>query len=350
MREAKTSKEGFHFGNLINARRSKMKKTWVLSIVIMSFIFVIGFQPAVFAADKKIHFGYLVADQIHNFASMIVKEKKLFEAEGLQVEWGEYLAGAYVMQHLAAGEVDFATCGIIPTMITRGRGVDVVVIAGSNAEGSSIIVKESIKTVKDLDGAKIGTPGIGSIQDAMVDIVARRNNIKIIHKHMSVPDMPIYLQKGEIDGFIAWSPHNTKAAALGYGHILLTSHDILPGHQCCVLVARGELVRKEPETVKKVMRAYMKAFQYEMASKENHDETLDMVVKYTNAPKEVVVKAWALTPHPYPPYLNIESAKMQAEGLLEGGKIKKGAITNMDKFIAQLYHPYFLLDYLRNMK
>ena len=328
-----------------------MKKTWVLSIVILSFVFVMGFQPTVCSAEmKKIHFGYLVADQIHNFASMIVKEKKLFAAEGLQVEWGEYLAGAYVMQHLAAGEVDVATCGVIPTMITRGRGVDVVVIAGSNAEGSSIIVKESIKTVKDLDGAKIGTPGIGSIQDAMVDIVARRNNIKIIHKHMSVPDMPIYLKKGEIDGFIAWSPHNTKAAALGYGHILLTSHDILPGHQCCVLVTRGELIREQPETVKKVMRAYMKAFQYEMASKENHDETLDMVVKYTNAPKEVVVKAWALTPHPYPPYLNIESAKMQAEGLLKGGKIKRGVITNMDKFIAQLYHPYFLLDYLRNMK
>lgn len=328
-----------------------MKKRWMLSIVILSFIFVMGLQPTVCSAEmKKIHFGYLVADQIHNFASMLIKEKKLFEAEGLQVEWGEYLAGAYVMQHLAAGEVDFATCGCIPTMITRGRGVDVVILAGSNTEGSSIIVKESIKTVKDLDGAKIGTPGIGSIQDAMVDMVARKHKIKIIHKHMSVPDMPIYLKKGEIDGFIAWSPHNTKTAALGYGHILLTSNDILPGHQCCVLVARGELLRKEPETVKKVMRAYMKAFQYQMASEKNHNETLDLVVKYTNAPKEVVVKAWELTPHPYPPYANIDSLKMQAEGLLKGGKIKRGVITDIDKFIAQVYHPYFLMDYLRNMK
>jgi len=121
-----------------------MKKRWLLFTVVLSFVFVMGFQPTVCSAEtEKIHFGYLVADQIHNFASMIIKEKKLLEAEGLQVEWGEYLAGAYVMQHLAAGEVDFATCGVIPTMITRGRGVDVVVLAGSNTEGSSIIVSNS---------------------------------------------------------------------------------------------------------------------------------------------------------------------------------------------------------------
>jgi len=325
--------------------RKKLALLFVLSIGI-----ALAFQGTAFAEKKKIHFGYLVADQIHNFASMLIKEKKFLEDEGLEVEWGEYLAGAYLMQHLSAGEVDFGTCGCIPTMITRGRGVDVVILAGSNTEGSSIIVKESIKTVKDLDGAKIGTPGIGSIQDSMVDIVARRNNIKIIHKHMSVPDMPIYLQKGEIDGFIAWSPHNTKAAALGYGHILLTSHDILPGHQCCVLVARGELLKKEPETVKKVMKAYMRAFQYMMENQKNLDETMDLVVKYTNTTKDIVEKAWKLTPHPYPPYANIESLKMQAEGLVQGGKIKKGVVKNMDKFIAQVYHPYFLMEYLRNMK
>jgi NitT/TauT family transport system substrate-binding protein len=304
----------------------------------------------VHAAGKKIHFGYLVADQIHNFHSMLIKEKKFLEAEGLQVKWGEYLAGAYLMQHLAAGEVDFGTCGCIPTMITRGRGVDVVILASGNTEGSSIIVKNSIKTVKDLDGAKIGTPGIGSIQDSMVDIVARRNNIKIHHKHMSVPDMPIYLKKGEIDGFIAWSPHNSKTAALGYGHILLTSHDILPGHQCCVLVTRGEILRKDPETVRKVVKAFMRSYQYERASEKNHNETMELVVKYTNTPKEVVQKAWKLTPHPYPPYVSIDSLKMQAEGLLKGGKIKKGVITNMDKFIAEVYRPEFLMEYLRNMK
>jgi len=325
-----------------------MQKRWLLFLIVTCFIVVMGFQAETFAADKKkIHFGYLVADQVHNFHSMLMKEKGFLENEGLEVKWGEYLAGAYLMQHLSAGEVDFGTCGCIPTMITRGRGVDVVILASGNTEGSSIIVKDDIKTVKDLNGKSIGTPGIGSIQDAMVDMVARRNNIKIKKRHMSVPDMPMFLKKGEIDGFIAWSPHNVKTEKLGYGHILLTSHDILPGHQCCVLVARGELLREEPELVGKVMKAFMKAYHYEQ---ENHDETIDLVVKYTNAPKDVVTKAWGLTPHPYPPYASIESLKMQAEGLVKGKKIQEGVIINMDQFIAEVYHPEFLMEYLRNIK
>jgi NitT/TauT family transport system substrate-binding protein len=321
-----------------------MKKTWLLLVIISSFICVMGLQPAAHGAGQKIHFGYLVADQVHNFASMLLKEKKFLEDEGLQVKWGEYLAGAYLMQHLAAGEVDFGTCGNIPTMITRSQGVDVVILAGSNTEGSSIIVSNAIKTVKDLDGKSIGTPGIGSIQDAMVDMVARRNNIKIKKRHMSVPDMPMFLKKGEIDGFIAWSPHNAKTEALGYGHILLTSHDIVPGHQCCVLVARGEIVRENPELVKKIIRAYMKAFKYEQ---QNHEETIDLVVKYTNAPKNVVKRAWGLTPHPFPPYVDPNSLKMQAEGLIKGGKIQKGVVKNLDKFVAEVYRPEFLMEYVR---
>ena len=162
--------------------------------------------------------------------------------------------------------------------------------------------------------------------------------------------MPMFLKKGEIDGYIAWSPHCSKAVKLGYGHIILTSNDILPGHQCCVLVTRGDIIRKEPETVRKVIRAYMKAYQYERASKKNHDETIELVQKYTNTPKDVVLNAWSITPHPYPPYVNIGSIKMQAEGLIKGKKIKSGIVADLDKFIAQSYHPEFLMEYLRNVK
>ena len=326
-----------------------MKKVWLLLTIISVFILVIGLRSPAQAGDEKITFGYLVADQIHNFASMLMKEKKFLEDEGIKVKWGEFLAGAYLMQHLASGEVDFGTCGCIPTMITRGRGVDVVILAGSNTEGSSLVVKKSIKTVKDLDGKKIGTPGIGSIQDAMIDIIARRNNIKIYHKHMKVSDMPVFFKKGEIDGFIAWSPHPSRCVySMGYGHILLTSRDILAGHQCCVLVARGELLRKKPDLVRKVIKAYIRAFDYERASKENHEETMDLLVKYTDTERSIVEKAWELTPHPYPPYVSIDSLKMQAEGLLKGGKLQKRLVPDLDKFIAQLYRPEFLMEYFRN--
>ena len=298
-------------------------------------------------AKDEIRFGYLVADQLHSPAVMIMKEKKLLEAEGLKVTWGEYLAGSYLMQYMTSGEVDFGSCGAPPVMITRGQGVKVSILASSNTEGSSIVVKDSIKTVKDLDGKSIGTPGIGSIQDAMIDRVAQQNKIKIIHKSMKVSDMPVFLQKGEIDGFIAWAPHPARAVDLKYGHELLTSHDIMPGHQCCVLVAREELVQKDPETVKKVMTAYMKAFDY---FREHQDECVGIMAKMTGMKEEVIRSALKTTGHPYPPVCDLPSIKLMTDTLVETGKIQKETIKSVDALVDTTYHPEFLNDYLKTKK
>lgn len=310
-------------------------------VVALASLLVLGMFAPANAQQKEIRFGYLVADQLHSPAVMIMKEKKLLEAEGLKVTWNEFLAGSYLMQYLTSGEVDFWSCGAVPVMITRGQGVDVVMLASGNAEGSSIVVKDSIKTVKDLDGKNIGTPGIGSIQDAMVEKVARDNKITIKRMAMKVSDMPIFLQKGEIDGFIAWAPHPARAVDLKYGHELLTSHDILPRHQCCVLVAKGELLKKDPETSRKVVATYLKAYQWFL---DNKEESIQIMVKTTGMSEPIVRKALETVMYPNPPEVNIPSVKMMAEGLVQSGKIQEGVIKDMDAFVKDVYRPELMLE------
>lgn len=320
-----------------------MRRTtkWSVLAVAITFLFILGLEWPVSGQEKgkEIRFGYLVADQLHSPAVMIMKEKKMLEAAGFKVTWGEFLAGAYLMQHFSSGEIDFGSLGAVPVMITRGQGVDVVILASANTEGSSIVVNETIKTPKDLNAKTLGTPGIGSIQDAMVDMVARNEKIKILHKNMKVSDMPLFLQKSEIDGFIAWAPHPARAVDLKYGHQILTSHDILPDHQCCVLVAKGEMLKKDPETVNKVMKVYLQAYEWFRA---NPDESIAIMAKNTGMKEEVVREALKTVKHPFPPYCNVPSLKLMAEGLVEGNKIQKNVITNMDDFLKQLYHPEIL--------
>lgn len=294
-------------------------------------------------AEKEVTYGYLVAN-IHDPYVLIMKDKKLLDAEGLKVRWGEYLAGASLMQFMASGEVDFGILGVVPAMITRGQGVDVVVLAGANSEGSGLVVKSAIKEIKDLDGATIGTPGIGSIQDAMLDAIAKKHGIKIQHKSMKVSDMALYLSKGEIDGFIAWEPFPANAVALGYGRLLATSHDILPDHQCCVLVARGDLIKKEPDTVRKVMRAFMKAFAF---NKSNPGDVVALEEKHTGMPRTTLEAAFQNVKFPDPPFVNLASVREQAEGLIGSGKIQKDAVKDLDRFLEGLYDPSFLKEYLK---
>lgn len=311
-------------------------------LMILGSVFLAGTPVSSSAAEKEIKFGYLVAN-IHDPFAAIMKEKKYLEAEGLKVKWGEYLAGASLMQHMASGDVDFGILGIPPTMITRAQGVDVVALASTNTEGSGLVVNAAIKQIKELDGKTVGTPGIGSIQDAMLDIVAKKHNIKVKHKHMKVSDMALFLQRGEIDGFIAWEPFPTNAVENGFGHMIAMSRDILPEHQCCVFVVRGELIKKEPDTVRKVLRAYMKAFDF---NRKNAKEVIEIEEKYTGMSKKVLEKAIKNVKFPNPPFVNIQSVKEQAEGLISTGKIQKEAVKDVDKFIEALYDPSFLKEYL----
>lgn len=318
-----------------------MKRKWIALLGIATLLCVGVFAGAGTAAadQKELHLGYLVADQIHGSALMVMKERRMLESQGFKVAWGEFLAGSYLMQEMASGSLDFGVCGVVPVMITRGQGVDAVILASANTEGSSLVVKDSIKTVKDLDGKSIGTPGIGSIQDALVVKLATANNIKVLRKSMKVSDMPIFLQKGEIDGFIAWAPHAARAVDLHYGHELVTSKDLLPEHQCCVFVVNGALLKKDPQTARTVLKTYLEAYQW---AQEHPDEVVAMVMKYTGMKKEVISAAMKIVKYPNPPYCNLDSMKMMAETLIESGKIQKGVISDMNAFLKDLYRPSLL--------
>lgn len=181
----------------------------------------------------------------------------------------------------------------------------------------------------------------------MIEKVARDNGITITRKAMKVSDMPIFLQKGEIDGFIAWAPHPARAVDLKYGHEILTSHDILPGHQCCVLVTKGEILKNDPETARKVMATYLKAYAWFLA---NREESVKIMVKTTGMSEEVVREAIKTVLYPNPPEVNVPSLKMMADGLLQSGKIQEGVIKDMDVFMKDSYRPELMQEAMSKSK
>lgn len=316
---------------------------WKSSVVVFAaglFLLVGGSVPKADAAEP-LHFGYLVADQLHGPGPMIMKEKGFLKDEGFDVKWSEFLAGAFAMQHFSTGEVDAVVCGAVPVMIARGSGTDVVILASANTEGSAIVVLPEIMSVKDLQGQRVGTPGLGSIQDAMLSMVEKKHNIKIQHVPIKVSDMPIYLNKKEIKGFIAWEPNCSRAVDMGYGKILLTSHDMLPGHQCCVLAVQGKMIKENPAKVKRIMKAYLRALDY---ANKNQEETVKLIAKHTNLSEKVVKVALPIVKYPSPPFADKESLKVMGQLLMDTGKIEKDKVPDLNKLIAEVYNETFLKE------
>ena len=84
------------------------RKTLLAVVAVLMF-----FGLTINAEAKEIRVGYLVADQLHFPAIMVMKERNMLEKEGYTVKWSEFLAGSYVMQEMASGSLDFVSCGAV---------------------------------------------------------------------------------------------------------------------------------------------------------------------------------------------------------------------------------------------
>ena len=94
---------------------------------------------------------------------------------------------------------------------SRGRRRKIVMsVTKGNAP---IIGKKQYKTVKDLDGKKVGTPGLGTIHDAVLSYIQRSQNLKFQHVPAKITDVAIMIQKGEVEAFIGWEPASAAAVA-----------------------------------------------------------------------------------------------------------------------------------------
>ena len=311
----------------------------VIIFALFKFLFVKDGAEQAPIAGREIRLGYITADQLHSPAVMVMKERRLLEAAGFTVKWTEYLAGAFAMHDMIDGKIDFACCGVVPVMTTHAQNMKLAIIAGANQEGASLVVDNSINTVMDLNNKRIATPGAGSIQDAMLAQVAADNNIRIRHMSMNVTDMPVFLQRGEINGFIAWAPHPSAAEAQKLGHELLSSRDMMAGHQCCVLATSQDFMQNEPAVVENVLDIYHDAYKWFMA---NTDESIKMVAKATGKSEDIIRIAINTVSYPYPPFCDRANMRNMAQNLIEIGRITSVKSAELDSFIESLYKPAML--------
>lgn len=303
-------------------------------------IAVSGFPAVVLGKKIPVRVGYLVGAELHQTSVPIHKEKHILEDAGFEVMWREFIAGPFVMQHFAGGDVDVAYLGIPPAMISRGAGVKIKVVSSLHLDGSSLVVKPGITKLSQLDGRNVGTPGVGSIQDAMLSMVEKKHGIKVIHKHIKVTDQPIYLKTGEIDGYITWEPFGEMAEYDGYGNILLRSKDMFPGHQCCVLVVSENFLENNPKAVKKIVELEATVRKYQIA---NAERVLKWVSKYTLKPLEVIKRAYVNNmTYNYPILVDHESTRTFIETCIEQGKIRKERVPDIDKFMQEFIDERFV--------
>lgn len=278
-------------------------------------------------AVTTVRMGYLVGD-IHQIGCFVGRELELFEQEtGARFRYLEYVNGPAQMNEFVAGGLDAGYVGVVPALIALSQGADLKIVASANLEGSALVARPDIENVAGLNGKRVGTPGLGTIQDAMLSMVENQVGITVTHVAYAGPStLPLALEKGEVDGYIAWEPYCAEAVVNGTGRVVYTSHDILPHHQCCVLYVSGKLLREHRGLALSIVRAHVKAME---VVRENENRAMQIFSSRTGKSMAVVQESWKRMV--WDPTPDVPSIKTFAEALVRAGKIT--GVENVDALV-----------------
>lgn len=285
------------------------------------------------AGLKTLPVAGLIGAAAHNAALEVARAKGFVEAQGLRIEPKEYAAGAFLIQAIAAGDIVAGVCGTNPTLLGKAQGVDLKILANSNLEGSVLVVGPDVRSPKDLNGRKVGTPGIAAIQDTLMLLYEEKHDVKTEHVFMKVTDMPTMLRNKEIAGYIVWEVTGSAGVGMSGGRVFATSKDIRPDHECCALVASGKFLRNDPDAALRLVRAFAQGLKHAVS---NREDLVQVVAKRDGLEVELARKALANVRYKYPPYNDPADVAFVVQALIKADKIERSKAPDVDRFVADV--------------
>lgn len=258
-----------------------MERRWIIAIGSIAVIaaVVIGafyYQTVIMRRSPVVRIGYHPALCLIQIYTAI--DRGVMEEYGIEYEFIEFATGGGVVEAFAAGDIDVGYLGGPPAMLGILQDIPIKIVAAAHTEGSAIIVKKGagINTIADLNGKKIGEPGLPSIQSVIIRGTLMDNEIDADLIEMKPALMPESLRAGAIDAYIAWPPFNTQSILGGWGEALVTPENLWPGNPCCIIAAREEFMENHPDTLKnllyisQLMSIWSMAHPYEAAVSANN--------------------------------------------------------------------------------
>ena len=128
---------------------------------------------------------------------------------------------------MGAGELDMAMNFAAPLVIALDQGAPIVLLGGVHVGCFELFGAEGIRTISDLKGKTVATPGKGSAQYVFVASIATSVGLdpnRDIHwVDMSGADSQRVLAQGKIDAYLAFPPDAQELRARKVGRVLLNS-------------------------------------------------------------------------------------------------------------------------------
>jgi len=234
--------------------------------------------------------GIAVEFNNHAACAYVAQAKGWFEEEGLGLlpVFQVYESGAAIAAALARGDIQVGYIGLTAAIMAYARGVPIKVVAGIHKYGYGLVVKPELKEIEDLHNKTIGCLREGTVTDLLLNLMIDKyhlENVTILR--MNPSEEVIALVAGRLDAAFAPEQHATMAESRGF-HMLIKSQDLWPGMQGDVLVVRTELMKNNPDLVRRLVKITQRATAW---VNEHPDETAEIMAKQLQVAGEKIFLA-----------------------------------------------------------
>jgi len=223
-------------------------------------------------AQTKITVGKIVGGIGLHIPSYIAMDKGFFKEEGLDARWIE-LQGRPMITAGLTGNLDFVPIpsGGANAVLTAGAPLKYIVNQSLKPQ-YIIVAKAEIKKVEDLKGKTLGYARVGAADyDEGATTLDRFFNMKVgrdykVIQFQGEPERMAALANGDIAAALVSVPRAYQARQAGF-NVLLRTGDYLPragGAFWCT----EAFFQKNPDTVKRFIRAIAKGVMYYRDNKE----------------------------------------------------------------------------------
>lgn len=243
-----------------------MKSRSLFCLTIFSFI-LMARNPGGLLAAEKLAFGTAIKENpVYALPMSAIEEKGFWKEEGLEVQWVPFRGGALMYRAVAAGSINIGWGDIISHVQAMVGGLPVVLVADLQIEYPFFLwvkADSPIKEAKDLKGARIGVNVMGGVAHAMARLVAKslgvEKEVRIVAGG-GIAESIAAFKAGAMDGVVFSIYAMMPLKMRGEARELAAVRDYLPKEWSeQVLFSRKEFMETSPATVRKVVKAVLKA-------------------------------------------------------------------------------------------
>ena len=265
-----------------------------------------------------------------------------FEKEGIKIDRRTYPNGPAALLDFPSGNLDAVMAGLSPIMQFAAGGGQFVMVASLTKGNAALVGRKQFKSYADLDGRKVGTPGLGTFHDAVLFHIEKTQGLKFQRVPGRITDIAVMLDRGEIDAFIGWEPASAAAIAKAKDAHYIAQLPPIPNAESLQLVFQPKVVKENPELVVRFLRATLRGMEYIKAN--SKDQVAEIVAKKMNDPAAKAVNRMALDSVMITdPRLDMPSTRLILRTISEQGKIAKELVADVDGWLGK-YLDYSFLE------